>query len=463
MKRLILVSLLVHLVVKSEGIFQVFPDKDGVAAGNYYDDPLFLTPYIDRGEIEDGKQAAKVPLTDQNIVSYSGLLTVNRKFNSNIFFWYFPAEIENGTAPLVVWLQGGPGASSLYGLFEENGPFYVDANNQLVKRDYYWTKNLNVLYIDNPVGTGFSFTNSPAGYSTNQVQVGRNLYIAIRQFLYLFPELKDNELYITGESYAGKYVPAFAYTIDEHNELGDERINLKGIAIGDGMCDPASMLNYGDYLYQIGLIDMNTRREMIKLQDITLNLINLEEYELATDTLRQIILGMESHQKSIFANKTGFSYYYNYMHYKYDNAHGDVDKFVNTDEMRSLLHVGNLTYNNGEKVSQHLKADMTKSIKPWFEKLLEKYRVVLYSGQLDIIIAYPLTLNFIRSLNWSGAEEYKTAERKLWFVDNELAGYTKTVGKFTEVLVRNAGHMVPSDQPKWALDLIHRVTSNVPF
>nr|AAZ43093.2 serine carboxypeptidase 1 [Triatoma infestans] len=463
MKFIIIVCLFVSFVIFTEAIFHVYPRKDAIAAGGDYDDPLFLTPYIEQGAIEEGQRAAMVTLMDGNSVSYSGFLTVNKQYNSNLFFWYFPAEIESDSAPLVVWLQGGPGASSLFGLFEENGPFYVDTNNNLVKRDYYWTKKLNVIYIDNPVGTGFSFTINPLGYAKNQVDVGQNLHTALQQFLTLFPKLRTNDLYITGESYAGKYIPALAYTIDEYNNVATETVNLKGIAIGDGFCDPVSMLNYADYLYQIGLIDMNTKKEMQKLQDITVNLINLEQFGLATETMSQIILDIPSTGESIFANKSGFSYYYNYIHYKDDNTHGDMDKFLNTDEMRAKLHVGSLTYNSGDKVRQYLKADISKSIKPWFEKLLDKYRVVLYSGQLDIIVAYPLTLNFIRSLKWSGAENYKSAERKLWYVDNELAGYAKTVGKFTEVLVRNAGHMVPSDQPKWALDLIDRITRNIPF
>jgi vitellogenic carboxypeptidase-like protein len=89
--------------------------------------------------------------------------------------------------------------------------------------------------------------------------------------------------------------------------------------------------------------------------------------------------------------------------------------------------------------------------------------VVIYNGQLDIIVAYPLTLGALKALVWSGTDEYKQAARYQWHVGKELAGYVKTAGKLTEVLVRNAGHMVPGDQPKWAYDLIHRFTHNKPF
>ncbi|KAK9506392.1 hypothetical protein O3M35_008343 [Rhynocoris fuscipes] len=454
MKLVICCCILYSIVAVSDAI-GIRPAKDYniVDDSSNVDEPLFLTSYIERGDIQGGQKAALVPPLYGNIISYSGFLTVNHLHNSNLFFWFFPAEINNATAPLVIWLQGGPGGSSLFGLFEENGPFYIDTNYKLVKRDYYWTKTLNVIYIDNPVGTGFSFTGNLTGYARNQVDVGRNLYIAVKQFLTLFPQYLNNDLYVTGESYAGKYVPALAYAIDEYNVDSDMKINLKGIAIGDGLCDPISMLNYADYLYQIGLIDKKIQKKLQELQDTAKRLIELEQYELATDVFSEIILG----------DNSGFSFYYNYLHYKDDNTHGDVGAFVNSKDVRSKLHVGNLTYHSGEEVEQYLKADISRSIKPWFEVLIEKYRVVLYSGQLDIIVAYPLTLNFIHSLNWTGVEQYRNAERKLWYVDNELAGYTKTAGKFTEILVRNAGHMVPSDQPKWAYDLIQRITGNIPF
>ena len=127
-----------------------------------------------------------------------------------MFFWFFPAEVaEAESAPVVVWLQGGPGATSMFGLFDEHGPFWVTDDLRLMPRDYRWTLLANMLYIDNPVGTGWSFTKSDDGYARNQDQVGKNLYEALLQFYQLFPRYqKSSDLYITGESYGGKYVPA---------------------------------------------------------------------------------------------------------------------------------------------------------------------------------------------------------------------------------------------------------------
>ena len=93
----------------------------------------------------------------------------------------------------------------------------------------------------------------------------------------------------------------------------------------------------------------------------------------------------------------------------------------------------------------------------------EKYRVVFYSGQLDIIIASPLTENFIASLNFTQADALQRAPRHIWRVEGEVAGYVKEAPNVAQILVRDAGHLVPYDQPKWAYDLISRITGGKSF
>ena len=149
--------------------------------------PLYLTPFVDSGRIIEAREMSRVPslLDGSDVESYSGYLTVNKEFHSNLFFWFFPAENNRHKAPVVLWLQGGPGASSLYATFYENGPFSIKGTH-LERRGHYWSQELNVIYIDNPVGTGFSYTEDDNGYACNQNDVGRDLYQAIIQFFQLF-------------------------------------------------------------------------------------------------------------------------------------------------------------------------------------------------------------------------------------------------------------------------------------
>lgn len=104
--------------------------------------------------------------------------------------------------------------------------------------------------------------------------------------------------------------------------------------------------------------------------------------------------------------------------------------------------------------------DVMQSVGPWIKNLLSEYRILFYNGQLDIIVAYPLTVNFLEHLQFDSAQQYKSARRSIWRVGTDVAGYVKKAGNLTEVLVRNAGHMVPSDQPVWALELITSFTRN---
>uniref|UniRef100_A0A4D5RUF0 Carboxypeptidase n=1 Tax=Ixodes scapularis TaxID=6945 RepID=A0A4D5RUF0_IXOSC len=167
--------------------------------------PLFLTPFIEDGRLEEAKTLSRVgSLGDvEDVASYAGFLTVNKDMGSNMFFWLFPAKESPETAPVILWLQGGPGSSSMMGLFTESGPFVITDTGIPKLRESTWTRSFSVLYVDNPVGAAFSFTGKEQGYARNETDVGRNLLEALQQFFTLFHELAENEFYVAGESYAG--------------------------------------------------------------------------------------------------------------------------------------------------------------------------------------------------------------------------------------------------------------------
>lgn len=423
---------------------------------NFSGSALFLTSLLENGNIEEAKKLSAVQPLAGDVKSYSGFFTVYKTYNSNMFFWFFPAETFPKTAPVLVWLQGGPGASSMFGLFSENGPYVITENLEVTLRKISWTKTISVLYIDNPVGTGYSFTDSKDGYARNEEDYAVNLYETVRQFFLMFPELLKNDFYVAGESYGGKYGPALAYKIHEENKNSKVKINLKGVSIGNGFCDPVNMLNYGDYLLEIGLIDQNGRDIFTGKRDEAVELIKQGKWIEAFKRFDVLLNNDLNNSSSIFTNLTGYTNYYNYLKAK-DNGFDYVSNFIQQDFVREAIHVGNMTFHVvAENVEKYLEADVMKSVAPLIEVLLENYRVLVYNGQLDIIVAYPLTLEFLKHLEWSGAEEYKTARRDIWKIKNQVAGYSKKVRNLDEVLVRNAGHMVPSDQPLFAFDLISR-------
>jgi len=164
--------------------------------------------------------------------------------------------------------------------------------------------------------------------------------------------------------------------------------------------------------------------------------------------------------KSYFYNATGLSNYYNFLFQEEPKALGYWETYINQAKIRREIHVGNLTFNDGKKVEAFLLEDIMKSVKPWIEEILkaDTYKVLIYNGQLDIIIASPLTNNFINSLDFQYADRLKNATRHIWRVDDIVAGYVKEVPNFAQILIRDAGHMVPFDQPKWAYEMITRFT-----
>ncbi|CAH0403679.1 unnamed protein product [Chilo suppressalis] len=406
--------LVLQLLVNSECFVVRSPEtKNRKWIEQHSKDPLILTPYVESGKIKEGQKLSRVPVTEKlGIKSYSGFFTVNKAHDSNQFFWYFPPINDDKKSPVLVWLQGGPGGSSLFGLFEENGPLIVK-NETFERRQYTWALNHHLIYIDNPVGAGFSYTNNSSGFCTNQTQVGDELYSTVVQFLQLFPELQENKFFISGESYAGKYIPALAYKIHKTNPTAKIKINLSGIAIGNGYSDPEHQLSYGKYLYQLGLVDRIQSETLEENEIKTVQYIHEKLWQKATDAWNDMM--------SFFAIKAGSINLYNYLHT--DEYTNSTWRILDNTDVRQSIHVGDLPYSGlSNEVYRYLRGDMMKSVAPEMSELLDYYSVLIYNGQLDIIVVYPLTVNYLSHLNFTAAEDYKKAERHQWMVGDELAG-----------------------------------------
>lgn len=145
------------------------------------------------------------------------------------------------------------------------GPFKVDADMNISLRHNTWARSISIIYIDNPVGAGYSFTRG--GYAKNQTIIGNHLYNALQQFFTLFPHLQNNDFYLSGESYGGKYVPTLADIIHENNPKADIKINLKGLTLGNGFSDPPNMLLFSDLMIAVGLISNDGQEEMNEHKD----------------------------------------------------------------------------------------------------------------------------------------------------------------------------------------------------
>ncbi|CAF4025957.1 unnamed protein product [Adineta steineri] len=394
-------------------------------------EPLFLTPYLEQGKIEEARKLSSVELPPYTRQSFSGYLTVNKTCNSNMFFWFFPAQNGNRSAPVLLWLQGGPGATSLFGLFNEHGPIQVNNDGSLSERPITWNSLYSLLYIDNPVGTGYSFTSNDEGYTRSQEDVARDLHSALTQFFQIYTDYASNPFYVTGESYAGKYVPSIGYKIhvENQNPQVKVKINLAGLSMGNGWTDPYRQYVYGPLLYQIGLIDDNQLFYINLQSDLIRYAISQKRFTDAFTLSDSLIDGDLINTTSYFTNVTGLRAYFNYIQTGEPSSFSNYVSFITNVDRRRQIHVGNLTFHDDNKVETYLMNDVFQSIP--FEHLtvlFDNYKILIYNGLLDIICAESLTLNWIKDLEWSHSQEYKNASRQIWKIYVSICSKCWTYG-----------------------------------
>ncbi|KAG2683640.1 hypothetical protein I3843_10G041800 [Carya illinoinensis] len=187
---------------------------------------------------------------------YAGYITVDEKQQRDLFYYFVEAETEPASKPLVLWLNGGPGCSSVgAGAFCEHGPF-KPSGDILVRNDYSWNKEANMLYLESPAGVGFSYSTNKSFYdSLNDELTAQENLVFLERWFKEFPEYKSRNFFITGESYAGHYVPQLAQLIIK----SQVKFNLKGIAIGNPLLEFNTDLNSrAEFLWSHGLISDST-------------------------------------------------------------------------------------------------------------------------------------------------------------------------------------------------------------
>lgn len=139
-------------------------------------------------------------LCDARSKQYTGWLDVDSR---HFFFWYFESQSDPDKDPLVLWLTGGPGASSILGMLQELGPCLInDHGNGTVHNKYGWSKNANLLFVDQPAGVGFSYLDEDEPVPSNSFSAAEDLHLFLQTFVSkAFPNLHDRPFYISGESY----------------------------------------------------------------------------------------------------------------------------------------------------------------------------------------------------------------------------------------------------------------------
>ncbi|TVU39296.1 hypothetical protein EJB05_12709 [Eragrostis curvula] len=366
--------------------------------------------------------------------------------------------------PVVIWLTGGPGCSSELALFYENGPFHIADNMSLVWNDFGWDQASNLIYVDQPTGTGFSYSSDSRDTRHNEASISDDLYAFLQAFFTEHPTYAKNDFYITGESYAGHYIPAFASRVHQGNKNNEGiHINLKGFAIGNGLTDPAIQYKaYPDYALDMGLItkaQYNKISKIVPTCEFAVKLCGTSGTVscLAAYVVCNTIFGSI---RTIIGSKN----YYDIrkpcvgsLCYDFSN----LEKFLNLKSVRESLGVGDIEFVScSPTVYQAMLLDWMRNLEVGIPDLLESdIKVLIYAGEYDLICNWLGNSRWVNSMEWSGKEAFVSSSEKPFTVDGKEAGVLKSHGPLSFLKVHDAGHMVPMDQPKAALEMLKRWTS----
>ncbi|KMT07962.1 hypothetical protein BVRB_6g144960 [Beta vulgaris subsp. vulgaris] len=393
---------------------------------------------------------------------HAGYFQIEHARNARMFYFFFQSR-NSKEDPVVIWLTGGPGCSSELALFYENGPFKIANNMSLVWNEYGWDQAANLIFVDQPIGTGFSYSTDKRDIRHDERGVSNDLYDFLQAFFTEHPDFAKNDFYITGESYAGHYIPAFASCVHSNNKAKKGiHINLKGFAIGNGLTDPAVQYKaYPDYALEMGLIKKSSYDVINKIVPVCEIAIKLCGTKGTVSCLTSYVLC-----NTIFTSiklLTGDTNYYDIrkkcegkLCYDFSN----MEKFLNQESVRTSLGVGDIDFVScSPTVYQALLTDWMRNLEVGIPALLEDgIQLLVYAGEYDLICNWLGNSRWVHAMEWSGQNNFVASSEVPFEVDGSEAGILKSHGPLSFLKVHDAGHMVPMDQPKAALEMLKRWT-----
>lgn len=379
----------------------------------------------------------------------------------HMFFWHIPSRNAADKAPLIMWLSGGPGCGSDLAVLGINGPWWVDEETvTLKKNEHSWTNHANMLYVDQPLGSGFS--TADLNYKFTATGVSKDLHSFLEKFLELHPDYKNRPFFLAGESYAGKYVPNIGEYIVDHPIEG---LDFKGIAVGNGWVNPSSQYPaYAQFGHEEGLIRPNVYPLLKRSFDMCGSSMNSPFWPVTLPVCNMLTMGVLGGRSPYHIDK------------QCKNPPQCIDAegetlFLNREDVRATLgvlgHVGRWRACN-PAVQLALLGEYAKSSLPAVESVLAAGKLVLfYYGDRDFICNWRGGERWLDTLAEQKVHEKSGNRKKIWHHKKALpsvpfikwghaeegegsAGTLKKNANFVFARIFNAGHMAPRDKPKVA-------------
>ncbi|XP_056846452.1 serine carboxypeptidase-like 2 isoform X1 [Raphanus sativus] len=397
----------------------------------------------------------------------TGYIGVGEEEEVQLFYYFIKSERNPEEDPLFLWLSGGPGCSSISGLLFENGPLtmkleeYNGTLPSLVSTTYSWTKTSSIIYLDQPVGTGFSFSTQLVDTPSDSGEAKR-IHEFIRKWLGKHEEFISNPFYVGGDSYSGKVVPALVQEISKGNyQCCKLPINLQGYVLGNPLTEFEIDLNsripfahgmalISDELYEsLKIICKGTYVNVDPRNTECLKL--LEEYNKCTKTVYQNLI-----LEPLCEIETPDCYRLLLQDYRYLLA----TYWANDESVRKALQIYKESI--GRWIRCNLAVpythDIISSVPYHVDNSIDGYRSLIFSGDHDLGVPYLATQAWIRSLNYSVIDDWRP-----WMINRKLAGYTRTyANNMTFATIKGGGH-TPEFRPEESSVLFQRWISGLPL
>ncbi len=384
----------------------------------------------------------------------SGLLDLGNG-GDELFYIYFRARHPLPVPRLLIWLNGGPGCSSMIGLFQENGPYRFNRTTlQLVRNPYSWNELSNVLYIDQPAGTGFSRAR-PGQECRDEVCIAKGLRVFLTKFVESrHPELRGASLYLTGECYAGRYIPAFAAYLSKSEGISNFPLRLRGIMLGAPYTDHLLQETVSaDFFYENGIFGIKNYT-MSKVAALLYSVPHWLGWKNLTVQL------FSSFEEKHYPNPPNI--YDIDDPESYDDMDNALERLFNQTSIKSLLGIppGREFKICSDEVDAALLGDVVNSQLGNLNLVLEaNCTVYLLNGMRDGAVDWRMWQQLLRALDWKGKSEYDGTEEQPWEVDGKIHGMTRRARNLVTVRVLGAGHYLPLSQPKFCLEILGRFLS----
>ncbi|XP_017150849.1 retinoid-inducible serine carboxypeptidase-like [Drosophila miranda] len=371
----------------------------------------------------------------------------------HMFYWLFytkdGAVPSCADRPLIIWLQGGPGsASTSYGNLGEVGPIDLDSR----MRDSTWVKHFNVLFIDQPLGTGFSYLEEHTKFPENNSELGRDLVNFMKGFYGRHRAFQKVPLHIFGQSYGAKVAAEFALQLQDGQNRGQISFQLISVNLVSPWISPLhSVMSWGRILLRIGAVDEQMYKEIHAASLQVAHLMKRNRWSEASNQMFVV-------QRLIAAQRIGL---YNFMDRSEESTELREAQIMNGPVRIALNLSDNLQFEGSSNiVFDRLSNDFMKPALTTVSQLLDgtSLKVNIISGQLDLICSTLGTMHWIKKLKWSERKAYFNAPREDIILGNRIEGFQKTGGNLTMFYVKNAGHSVPVENPR-AMSRILRIVT----